>query len=396
MRKLAIALIALLVVAGVVYVGSQRLLAPPLAEPTPASLYTGPAAAGQVRCSGRVIPKRWLGLSFATSGRVARIAVQEGSAVKRGDLLAELESEDSGLDLRAAEQRLAAAQARLAQAQARPAPEEIRAAEARVGSAQARLDALRASPTALELEEATLRLQQARNRLWGAQAARDAIGGSGASAAAYEQARAQVAQAEIEVRLCEIAYERVKAGPTHAEIAAAEASLAQEQASLASLRAGPSAEELAILQASVAEARIALDQISEAQAQASEARRLYAPFDGTVTSIAVQEGQPVNPSLEAMVLADLSEMLIEGTDFSELDVARVRPDFPVEVALPGTGISYLQGRLSYISPQATVSPTGEVTYRVLITLDRQEPALRWGMSALIIFGRALGQDIMRY
>jgi HlyD family secretion protein len=391
MKKLVIVLVALLVVAAAVYVGSQRLLVQPLAEPAPVSLSGAPATEGEIRCRGRVVPVRWLGLTFGTSGRVARIAVQEGSTVRKGDLLAELEGEESELDLRAAEQRLAAARARLAQAQARPLPEELRAAEARVASAKARLDALRASPTAAELEEARLRLQQARNRLWGAQLARDAIGGSSASSASYEQARASVAQAEIEVRLSELAFERVQAGPSPAEVAAAEAALAQEQAALARLKTGPSPEELASLKAAVAEAEIALEQLREARARAAEARRLYAPFDGTITSIAIREGEAVNPSLTAMTLADLSELRVETTDLSELYVTRVRPDMPVEVVIPGSGLPILQGRLSYVSPQGTVSAGGEATYRAIITLDRQEPALRWGMSAHLTFGKTVGR-----
>lgn len=395
MKKLIIVLAALLIVAAAVYVASQRLLVQPIAEPAPVSLSGASAAEGEMRCRGRVVPVRWLSLTFGTSGRVARIAVQEGSTVKKGDLLAELEGEESELELKAAEQRLAAARARLAEAQAKPLPEELRAAEARVASARARLDALRAGPTAAELEEASLRLQQARNRLWGAQLARDAIGGSGASGAAYEQARASVAQAEIEVRLSELALEELKAGPSPAEIAAAEAALAQEQATLARLKAGPSPEELASLQAAVAEAEIALEQLREARARAAEARRLYAPFDGTITSIAIREGQAVNPSQEAMVLADLSELQVETIDFSELYVSRVRAEMPVEVVFPGSGVPILQGRLSYVSPQATVSPGGEATYRAVITLERQEPALRWGMSAQISFGRTLGKAIGR-
>ena len=173
MRKLVIILLALIVVAGGVYWGSQRLLVPPVAgESTPAPLQTGPSRSATVRCRGRLVPKRWLALRFGTTDVVRRIAVQEGAAVAQGDLLAELVAAGDNLAVRSAEQNLLAARARLAQAQATPEPNSLRLYRARVAEARARLEALRAGPTALALEEAQLRIDRARDALWGAQIGR--------------------------------------------------------------------------------------------------------------------------------------------------------------------------------------------------------------------------------
>lgn len=389
MRKLIIVLVALAVVAGAVYAGSRRLLVPAVAEPTPGTLQSGPGQAAMVRCRGRVVPHRWLALRFAASGPVARIAVQEGSQVNAGDVLAELGAEDLSLELRAAEQRVLSARAQLAQARATPDPERLRVAQAQVAAARARLDALRASPTAAELEQARLRLDQARNALWAAQASRDAVGGSSHSGPAYEQAKASVATAELNVRLAELSYQAVKAGPAPDVVAAAEAQLAQAEAALAELEAGPAREELAILEAALAQAEIALEQVRARGQKAEQERKLIAPFQGVVTSIGIQEGQVAGPSVEAIVLADLSQLEVETVDLSELDVGAVRLEQPVEITIPGYGNPIVQGRVSYISPQATVSPSGQVLYRVVVSLDRQVPGLRWGMSASLQFGKRL-------
>lgn len=389
MRRMVIVLVVLVVAAGGIYFGSQRLLRRPAAEPTPSTLQTEPVRSGMVRCRGRVIPRRWLSLVFGRSGRVARVVVEEGATVQAGDLLAELEAEDMSLQARAAEQRLLAAQTQLAQARATPVPESRRAAEAQVAAAAAALDALRAGATDAELERARLAVDQARNALWGAQATRDAIGGDPNAGAALAGARAHVASAEIAVRLAEIAYEEVKAGPAPEALAAGVAALAQAQERLAALTAGLTPEELQLLEVAVAEAELALAQVAAAQAEGDEQGRILAPFDGVVTSIGIQEGQAASAGAETIILADLSELIVETTDLTELDIAAVRPEQPVEVTIPGSGAPILQARVSFISPQVTISPAGQSLYRVLVSLNRPEPSLRWGMTAYLAFGKKI-------
>jgi HlyD family secretion protein len=389
MRKLVIVLLVLVVAAGAVYLGSQRLLMQPVAEPTPATLQSGPERSEQVRCSGRLVPARWLALSFDRAGRVARVAVQEGAEVQEGEVLAELEAQDSSLELRAAEQRLVAAQAQLAQAQATPVPGTLEAARAQLAAATASLETLQSSPTEAELQQAKLRVDQARNALWAAQASRDAQGGRCTSCADYDEAQARVASAEVAVRLAEIDYEQVKAGPAAATIASAEADLARAKESLAALTTGPTEQELAILQANVAQAEVALEQVKAAQEEAGKAGTLRAPFAGTVTTINVREGETAGAGSEAMVVADLSELEVVTTNLTELDIGAVRPEQPVEVVIHGFGTPILHGRVTFISAQGDISPSGEVLYKVVIALDRQDPSLRWGMTASLTFGKRI-------
>lgn len=305
------------------------------------------------------LPRRWRSLGFQEAGTLAQLHVSEGTTVSAGDVLAELGAGDEELALQAAEHGLLAAQVQLAQAQATPASEDVRAAEAGVAAAQATLDSLRAAPTEADLEQAQLNLAQARDALWGAQAARDALGGSVSSGPAYEEGKARVAAAEIDVRLAEIAYAEVQAGPTPQELASAEADLAQAQATLAALLRGPAAEELRSPQASVGQAEVAVAQARADATRAQAARRIVAPFAGTVTSLACEEGQQVAAGAEVLVLADLTDLLVETVDLSELDVAFVHPEQPVSIDIHGFGMPILQGRVEAVSAQATVLAYGQ-------------------------------------
>ncbi|HID86843.1 MAG TPA: biotin/lipoyl-binding protein, partial [Anaerolineae bacterium] len=205
-----------------------------------------------VTAKGVIVPEVWAQLSFKTSGTLQKVAVREGETVKARQLLAQLEVMDLEMAVRQAEENLALNQALLAQAKAAPRPEEIAAAEAALAaakaglkqaqgaldSAQANLDKLLEGPTEAqlaaaeaalkaaedtyqrllarpdpeEIEQARLSLDQARNSLWAAQAERDSICGAAskgvASQAQCDSAKAQVLNAEVSVRLAEIAYQQ--------------------------------------------------------------------------------------------------------------------------------------------------------------------------------------------
>ncbi len=84
------------------------------------------------RYAGILIPKRESVLSFERGGRVIRIAVREGTEVKRGDVLAELDQEDLDANEDRIESELAAAEALLDELVAGPRRQSIEAAEAKV------------------------------------------------------------------------------------------------------------------------------------------------------------------------------------------------------------------------------------------------------------------------
>lgn len=88
-----------------------------------------------VRASGTVEARETVPLAFQVGGRVARVAVEEGQAVKRGQLLAELEKTDYELGAQAAEADLAAAEAQAEKARRGARSQEV--AQARIQYEQA-------------------------------------------------------------------------------------------------------------------------------------------------------------------------------------------------------------------------------------------------------------------
>ncbi len=129
-----------------------------------------------------------------------------------------------------------------------------------------------------------------------------------------------------------------------------------------------------------ADARVAARAAALETAQASLAQgTLIAPFDGTVVSIDIKPGEYVRPGQAAIVLADLTNLQIETTDLSELNVAAVAIGQPALVYVEALD-KELPGQVTAIAP---ISETigGDVVFRVTIRLQEQPSALRWGMSA---------------
>jgi HlyD family secretion protein len=76
----------------------------------------------------------------------------------------------------------------------------------------------------------------------------------------------------------------------------------------------------------------------------------------------------------------MSNLHIETTDLSEVDVARVSLGQPVHVTFDALKGKTLIGRVTRIAPMSSATQGG-VNYTVLVELDQLDPALRWGMTA---------------
>jgi len=95
--------------------------------------------------TGKVVAIEDLTLSFKRSGRVAKIAVKEGEAVKEGQALLSLSVSDLAIQRREALASLASAEARYAQAAAGATAEDLRVLEASVRNAEVALETARLS-----------------------------------------------------------------------------------------------------------------------------------------------------------------------------------------------------------------------------------------------------------
>ena len=428
--KRSVVILAAVVLLGVIgFLGYRRLNGPSpaaAAETQTVPVQRGSLAA-TVNAAGNIAARAETTLTFRTTGEVKAVHVQEGDRVEAGQLLMELDTTDLELDVAKARLSLATAEAQLAKTKAGPTAAELAAAQASLESARENLAKVQAGPTQAQLaaaeaalkaaqdsyqrtvdrptpddvEQARLKLDQAKNSLWASQNQRDATCGQSNSSPQCDSAKAQVANAEIAVRLAEVTYQdaqtpataaeienaaaqvqraqddldQLRNSPTAAELAAAQAQVAQAESQLDKLTNGPTAEDLAISEAQVEQARLSLQQAE----RRLEDAKLVAPFAGTVVDVGYREGEYTSANKSAVTLTDLSTLEIE-VPLAEMDVARVAPGQEVEIVLDALPDVTLRGRVSYVAPVATIAQ-GVVNYPVKIEVENPDPAVRPGMTA---------------
>jgi HlyD family secretion protein len=361
-----------------------------------------------VSATGEVVPAQDATVSFLVDGQVVELLVEEGDLVAKGDLLARLDTATLEANLRRAQAALALAEADLARASASTREQEIEQAEHELAAAQAdtaeaarRRDALYAEIGDADILVAQRDLLGAINNQWYAQNTRDVATGwatnhdpdfldtvpENYNPEAHENARRDT-QTEYEIATQQVvaaqaALDDLLDGPNPDEVrvidaqvwaASAEAQAAQSR--LALLEAGPLEETVAVFAAQVEQSRA---QVAIEQAELDKAM-LYAPFDGTVSDVLIQEGQYVGMGTDVLLLADLGTLRVETTDLNEIDVARIRMGSPVTVtfdALPDE----VPGTVTRIAPMAAEG--SGVNYTVVVEMDEVPPAARWGMTAFV-------------
>jgi HlyD family secretion protein len=439
-RSIVIGIVAVIVVGGLAFAGYNSVLAPARPTPVPTPSSARAVLPDLVSAEAQVVPIREARLASRTGGRIAELLVKEGDQVKSGQVLAKLETRDLENAVAQAEAGLKQAEAQLAKAKAGARPEEIASAEAAVAiaeqgvaqaqaqvevangnlasaqanlqAAQANLAKLLAGPTERDLQIAQQQIDLAKNQLYAAQGQRDALNVVKGDPRQYQKgtldsAEGQVLAAEVQVRIAELEYENLKAGPrdedirtaraqvaqaqaavqiAQAEVAraekgvdAAQAQLQQAQAQRDLVKAGARTEDIQVAEAGVAQAQAAL-----ASANASlEDALLVAPFDGTIGQLNNEVGELASPNLPVLTVGDLSQLRVQTTDLSEVDVQRVKTGQDVEISVDALPNQKFQGKVALIVPQAT-ELRGDTVYTVKIDLPAGvESGLRWGMTASV-------------
>jgi HlyD family secretion protein len=225
----------------------------------------------------------------------------------------------------------------------------------------------------LNLQTATIELERARANY-------DAIL-SHPTASELASAEAQVAQAESQLAAL---LER----PTTSELASAESQVAQAESSLAALLERPKSEDVAVYQAQVEESAVAL---AQAQSQLEDAL-LVAPFDGTVLTVQVHEGEWATPGAPAFVLAATKPLILEA-NVDEVDVADIAERQVAYLSIDAIKEAKVEGVVSYIAPSST-NMGGAVAYVVEISFEPDEFPIRLGMTADVDIVAASADDAL--
>ncbi|GAA0743399.1 HlyD family efflux transporter periplasmic adaptor subunit [Sphingomonas sp. ABOLD] len=246
-----------------------------------------------------------------TGGQVLRVAVSDTQAVKKGDVLVQIDDSDARIALAQAEADLARATRQFGQTSAtsEALAAQVQAREADIARARAQVTAAQA-----DFEKARIDLSR-RQKL----APNGAVSGEELTSAtnAFQAARANL--------------ELAKAGLAQANSTrvAASGQLAANQALVNGATATTAPEVLA--------ARAKVD-----QAKLDLARTVIrAPFDGVVTRRNVQVGQRVAPGAQLMLIVPLNQLYVDA-NFKEGQLTRVKVGQPVELTsdLYGGDVKY--------------------------------------------------------
>ncbi len=380
-RNLIIAGVLTLLIAGGAAYYFQRQAAQRAAEA--AALRTEVVSTGDilstVSATGSIAPEAQVNLSFATTGTVAEVLVDVGDTVKKGQVLARLDTTNLELAVAQAEQTYILQQANLEGLQTGPSDSEIKAAKAAIASGNAAYTAAKqqadAQPDSLVIAQSNL--DKVKEHLRVAQWAYDNMLTTWFLkdyAPNSPQAEAlKNAQTDYNVALAD--YNLKKAQINSSSLSAAYAQVTQAQANLAKLEAGPNAAQLKAAQAQVEQARISLE-ITKTNL---EKATLKAPFAGVVATANVKLGEPAGAGPAAFVLVDTSIFHIDVT-VDEVDVARIGIGQPLTITLDALPGQTINGKVRQIAPTATVNG-GVVSYAVRLVLDSTDAPLRAGMSA---------------
>jgi HlyD family secretion protein len=317
---------------------------------------------GAPGASGKIAPSQTIRIYAKNPGRVAAVNVEEGSKVKKGDVLIKLETDDLEQQVNSAQAALDQAQAALKDAQNGTRPQDLQAAEAGVAQAKAGLDnanaAVEAAKSAFDLAAKTY--NQVKNHYDEGTAGKSELDNASAN---YDKAKA--------------GYEQAVAGQNTAK-----AALAAAEAKLELARAGATAETIAGLKARVDQAQASL-QLAK---NALEAATIKAPADGIIVKKLIEPGEmaftmmPSGTELLVMVNMDTVEV---DVSVPEDMVAQVKEGANVKVTLPSIPDKTFDGTVSFVSP---VSDQNNNTFPVKVIVKNPDGALRAGAVASVAFG----------
>jgi membrane fusion protein (multidrug efflux system) len=109
-----------------------------------------------------------------------------------------------------------------------------------------------------------------------------------------------------------------------------------------------------------------------------------APFDGVVTNLHAKLGNSISAGQPAVTIADFSHWVVNTTDLTEIDVVHLVQGQPVIVTLDAFPGVELNGTVLSIG-QTYSENQGDVVYKVTTLLSQSQPAMRWGMTAAVVF-----------
>lgn len=298
-------------------------------------------------CYSGTIEATEANLAFQASGRVINVAVEEGHAVEKGQLLAELDS-----------------------AEFRSLKEQAEANLEKSVKTQGQL------ATVLSIYKNTLPADVARAQA-NVTIARDALKDARKNYQRYEQLFRQNIVAEKDKDDVKLIYDTAKS-----RLDEGEAALRQAKSNLKKVEATQKE-----LEAAISQTRQSKAALLQADIQFKYAR-LSAPFSGIITSRNVEPGEVVTPSREVLTLANLFRVDLK-IFVDETEIGKVKPGQNVDVNIDTFPDKIYKGKVAFISPEGEFTPKiiqtkkerVKLVYLVKVSIPNPGLELKTGMPA---------------
>jgi multidrug resistance efflux pump len=362
--------------------GIEEDLAPVLSDPS-------------IIAEGRTVPLQEASLSFISGGVVREVLVREGEMVQAGQVLARLAGDEqiesviaaAELEVLVAEQEIALlyenlpierAQAQLSLAEAR---KELDKAQKRLQSK----DYQRGDADMVDIARANYIL--AEDNVSDATEIFDIFDDRGESdperAAAFSQLA--TARQQRDTALANLNYLLSRPNPFEvekidADLVVAEARAADAERMVNKLEAGPDASKLALAEARLANAKLSL----EAALASRLDLELRAPFNGVIDSLEITGGEFAAPGSVVARLSDQSSWIVETTDLTELNIARIKPGMPATIRFDAISDLEVIARVMDIGTYGE-NRQGDIVYQVRLKIDQPDSRVRWNMTTTVKF-----------
>ena len=321
--------------------------------------------------SGSLVYSTSKQLTFGSGGTVAAVYVAKDDTVKKGGVLARLDSESiESLEVAVARARISLRDAEKALEHARNPYSESDIAVARLAveyAQQQLVDAQQRSE--IKIANAEYAVQKALAKKYDAllQYMSERI-----SANEYQQAVRDWEAAVLDLEMMKMSVAQ--------SVSDTENRLKNAQETLGDTLAGADPLQVALKQSELDSARVTLSKALEQLESAKEGYPIVAPFDGVVAKVNVNQGDEVNANTVVIELIDPSAFEMSAI-VDEIDVANLRLGQKATVTLDAYSDLELIGSVSSISAFSQTQ-SGVVSYPISISLIVSENVqLLQGMSA---------------
>jgi HlyD family secretion protein len=302
------------------------------------------------------------------SGQLVELKVDVGDEVKKGDVIARVDSRAIEAQVRQAEASLAAAKAQLETIKLGPRPEEVAIAQASLEQAEADYAFLVATPTPNDLNILKANLKTAEIALKDAQQAYDKVSWRGDIGELRESKTLE--QASINYQAALAAYNNAVEGARPDRRASEKAKVDRARYQLDLSQNKYTAQDLARAQAGVDQAQAALD---TARLQL-ELTTIKAPLDGMISQRFLSVGAIATPSTPIVSIVSKGVEVVVSVEEARISQVKVGQAAAIRVnAYPGRDFPAV---VSSISPSA--DPHSH-TFMVKLYPEDKEGLLKSGM-----------------